>query len=163
MISYQNFPKLYVSLSELIWATNGSWILSFLYSGTISWDFQLNNSPTESQLTIFLYPKFKIYDMIMVSLRIIKYCYDSPMENEIETVWSQNNIIFKASPPIQTHFLNQNLWEWEKNPNLAPRLWTKALRTADSGQKFLSWDEPVNLSDLSWQFENARIIFNLKF
>ena len=113
MISYQNFPKLYVSLSELIWATNGSWILSFLYSGTISWDFQLNNSPTESQLTIFLYPKFKIYDMIMVSLRIIKYCYDSPMENEIETVWSQNNIIFKASPPIQTHFLNQNLWEWE--------------------------------------------------
>ena len=38
--------------------------------------------------------------MIMVSLRIIKYCYDSPMENEIETVWSQNNIIFKASPPL---------------------------------------------------------------
>lgn len=73
-------------------------------------------------LFIFLDPKFKIYDMIMVSLRIIKYCYDSPMEkNEIETVWSQNNIILRLVPSIQTHFLNQNLWEWEKNPNLAPR------------------------------------------
>lgn len=163
MISYQNFPKLYVSLSELIWATNGSWILSFLYSGTISWDFQLNNSPTESQLTIFLYPKFKIYDMIMVSLRIIKYCYDSPMENEIETVWSQNNIIFKASPPYSNSFSESESLGVRKYPKLAPRLWTRALRTADSGQKFLSWDEPVNLSDLSWQFENARIIFNLKF
>ena len=34
----------------------------------------------------------------------MKYCYDFPMENEIETVWSQNNIIFKASPPYSNSF-----------------------------------------------------------
>ena len=111
--------------------------------GKIPWDFQLIHSTTELHLFIFLGPKFKIYDMIMVSLRIIKYCYDSPMEkNEIETVWSQNNIILRLVPPIQTHFLNQNLWEWEKYPNLAPRL-------GNSGPKFLGlgWAR-VNFGDL---------------
>ena len=63
-------------------------------------------------------------------------------KNEIETVWSQNNIILRLVPPIQTHFLNQNLWEWEKYPNLAPRL-------GNSGPKFLGlgWAR-VNFGDL---------------
>ena len=92
--------------------------------GKIPWDFQLIHSTTELHLFIFLGPKFKIYDMIMVSLRIIKYCYDSPMEKKRNrNRLKSKQYHFKASPPYSNSFSESESLGVRKISELGTQTW----------------------------------------